>query len=195
MECAGTDTRLETVGRISLEHVATAVRKLRLMDMPQKTAIIDEIYLKQPNLLASCVVQRKLGADEQTVELLLNLLLTCYVAMGESGFEWPLISETDQQRELQRTVGAVLFSEQLADPTAADAARAQYVDTHPEQPLLALVMTECNAWMKDLAQRNAEKESDKYVMMASVNLVNCIAHSTARRRSVSREHRGRHERS
>ena len=184
MECPGTGARLETVGRISLEHVATAVGKLRLMDMPQKTVIIDEIYLKQPNLLASCVVQRKLGADDQTVELLLNLLLTCYVAMGESGFEWPLISETDQERELQRTVGAVLFSEQLTNPTAANVARAQYVSAHPEQPLLALVMTECNQWLQDLAQRKAEKESDKYVMMASVNLVNCIAHSAAHRRGA-----------
>jgi hypothetical protein len=182
------------VGRISLEHVATAVRKLRLMDMPQKTAIIDEIYLKQPSLLASCVVQRNLGADDRSVEFLLNLLLTCYVAMRESGFEWPMISETAQERELERTVGAILFSEQLSDPAAADAARAQYISAHPEQPLLALVTTECNAWLQDLAQKYAEKDSDKYVMMASVNLVNCIAHSTARRRSALREHRG-HERS
>jgi hypothetical protein len=184
VECAGGSPRLKSVGRISLEHVVTALHKLRLMDMSQKTAIIDEIHLKQPNLLASCVVQRRLGADDQTVEFLLNLLLICYVAMRESGFEWPLISETDQERELGRTVGAVLFSEQLTDPTAAGAARAQYVATHPEQPLLALVITECNHWLQDLARKKAEKESDKYVMMASVNLVNCIAHSAARRRGV-----------
>lgn len=169
------------MGRISLEHVTAAVRKLRRMDLPQKTAIIDEIYVKQPNLLASCVAQRNLGADDQTVEFLLNLLLTCYLAMRESGFEWPLISEADQERELQRTVGAILFSEELTDPPATAAARAQYIRAHPEQPLLALITTECNAWLQDLAQRKVEKESDKYVMMASVNLVNCIAHSDARR--------------
>ena len=55
------------MGRISLEHVATAVREVRSMQITQKTAIIDEIHLKQPNLLASCVVQGRLGADEQTV--------------------------------------------------------------------------------------------------------------------------------
>jgi hypothetical protein len=156
------------------------------MDMPQKTAIVDEIYLKQPNLLASCVVQRRLGADDQTVEFLLNMLLTCYVAMQESGFEWPLISETEQERELERTVGAILFSEEITDPAAANAARAQYLSTHPEQPLLALVTSECNAWLQDLAQRKAEKKSDKYVMMASVNLVNCIAHSAAHRGASGR---------
>lgn len=169
------------MGRISVEHVAAAVRKLQRMDMPQKTAIIDEIHLKQPNLLASCVVQRRLGADNHTIEFLLNLLLTCYVAMRESGFEWPVISESEQERELQRTVGTILFSEEIADPTATNAVRAQYISMHPEQPLLALVTSECNAWLQDLAQRKAEKESDKYVMMASVNLVNCIAHSDAHR--------------
>jgi hypothetical protein len=177
------------MGRISLEHVATAVREVRSMQIAQKTAIIDEIHLKQPNLLASCVVQGRLGADELTVEFLLNLLLTCYVAMRESDFEWPLISETDQERELGRTVGAVLFSEQLADPVAANAARAHYIATHSEQPLLALVVSESTQWLQDLAQRKAEKESDKYVMMASVNLVNCIAHSAAHRRRASQRER------
>lgn len=176
----------EPVGRISLEHVAAADRKVRSMKIPQKIAILDEIHLKQPNLMASCVVQARLGADELTIEFLLNLLITCYVSMRESGFEWPLISEKDQERELRRTAGAVLFSEQLTDPTSAHAARAQYVDAHPEQSLLALVMRECTEWFQDVARRGTEKESDKYVMMASVNLVNCIAHSAAERRGASR---------
>jgi len=68
------------VGRISLEHVASADRKVRSMRIAQKTAILDEIYLKQSNLLASCVVQARLGIDELTIEFLLNLLIVCYVA-------------------------------------------------------------------------------------------------------------------
>ena len=98
----------------------------------------------------------------------------------------PLISEADQERELQRTVGAILFSEKLTDPATTDAARAQYINAHPEQPLLALITTECNAWLQDLSQRKAEKESDKYVMIASVNVVNCIAHSDAHRTANAR---------
>jgi hypothetical protein len=102
----------------------------------------------------------------------------------------PLISEAAQERELERTVGAVLFSEQLNDPTSAYAARAQYIATHPEQPLLALVVSECNKWLQNQTQKKAEKESDKCVTMASVNLVNCIAHSAAHRRPASQ--RARH---
>jgi hypothetical protein len=102
----------------------------------------------------------------------------------------PLISEAAQERELERTVGALLFSEQLNDPTSAYAARAQYIATHPEQPLLALVVSECNKWLQNQTQKKAEKESDKCVTMASVNLVNCIAHSAAHRRPASQ--RARH---
>jgi hypothetical protein len=170
------------VGRISIEHVAAALRKVQSMDLPHKVTRIDEIHLKQPNLLASCVVQARLGADEHSVELLLNLLLVCYLAMIESGYEWPLITEDEQQQQLQRMVGAVRFSEDLKDPAAADAARAQYVASHPEQPLLALIVRQCTEWLRDLAHRNVEKESDKFVMMAAINLVNCIAHAAAKPR-------------
>jgi hypothetical protein len=167
------------VGRISIEHVATALRKVQSMDLARKLAVIDEIHLRQPNLLASCVVQSRLGAQEHTVEFLLNTLLVCHLAMNESGYEWPLITETEQEQQLGRTVATVLFSEDLTDPVAAEAARAQYVATHPEQPLLALVVSQCTQWLHELARSNAEKESDKFVMMASINLVNCIAHSAA----------------
>jgi hypothetical protein len=130
-------------------------------------------------------VQAKLGADEQTVEFLLNILLSCYLAMTESGYEWPLITEVEQERQLGRMVGSVRFSEELLDPAAADAARAQHVGNYPEPALLALVLHECSQWLQELARRKTEKESDKYVMMASVNLVNCIAHSAAQRRGGS----------
>ena len=81
-------TSLSSGGRISVRHVAAAVCKLKTLSLAQKTSLIDEIHIKQPNLLASCVVQAKLGADEQTVEFLLNILLTCYLAMAESGYEF-----------------------------------------------------------------------------------------------------------
>lgn len=178
-------TPLSSVGRICVEHVAAAVRKLGTLTLAQKTSLIDEIYIKQPNLLASCAVQAKFGADEQTIEFLLDILFACYLAMAESGYEWPLITDVEQERQLGRMVGSVLFSEQLADPTAADAARAQYIADHPEPVLLALVLNECNAWLFDLARRGAEKESDKFVLMTSVNLVNCIAHAPAERRRGS----------
>jgi hypothetical protein len=63
----------------------------------------------------------------QSVEVLLNILLVCYQAMKESGLDWPVISEDDQERQMQRMVGAVKFSEDIPDPALAEAARAQYL--------------------------------------------------------------------
>ena len=185
MDRGSAGTPLSSAGRISVEHVAAAVRKLGKLTLAQKTSLIDEIYIKQPNLLASCAVQAKFGADEQTIEFLLDILFACYLAMAESGYEWPLITDVEQERQLERMVGSVRFSEELADPAAGDAARAQYIANHPEPVLLALVINECNAWLADLSRRHAEKESDKFVLMASVNLVNCIAHARAERRRGS----------
>jgi hypothetical protein len=118
----------------------------------------------------------------ESVELLLNILFVCFKAMKESGGDWPLISEDEQERQLARLPAQVKFSEDLADSALADTAQAQYVANHPEAPLLAFVMHEINAWLQDLARRGTESESDKYVMSAAVNIVNCIA-------AVSRQQR------
>jgi hypothetical protein len=48
---------------------------------------------------------------------------------------------------------------------------------NPEEPLLAFVLREINIWLQELASRKAEAESDKFVMMASFNMVNCIAYA------------------
>lgn len=147
------------------------------MDLAGKVALADEVFVKQPNLLASCLVQSKLGVAADSVEFLLNILLVCFQAMKESGHDWPLISEDTQAHQMERLVGTVHFSEDINDPTLADAARKQYLTDHPEAPLLAYVLSEFNLWLQDLARRGAESESDKFVMMAAVNTVNCIAHA------------------
>jgi len=177
MEREHTDTALTPTGRISIKHVAAAMKKVQAMDLTQRLSMADEIFLKQPNLLASCLVQPRLGVDMQSVEFLLNILLVCYQAMKETGIDWPVISEDEQERQMQRMVGAVKFSEEMTEPSLAHAARNQYITQHPEQPLLAFVLGESNTWLRDLARRHAESESDKFVMMASINLVNCIAYT------------------
>jgi hypothetical protein len=149
----------------------------------EKSTLAEEIYEQQPNLLASCVVQQRLGVAEHTVEFLLNILLVCFQAMKESGHDWPLIREEDQERHLARLRGTIAFSEDLSDPALANAARAQYVMNHPEAPLLAYVLREFNLWLLELAEQGAEAESDKFVMIAGINIVNCIAHAQGRERA------------
>jgi hypothetical protein len=107
-------------------------------------------------------------------QFLLNILLVCYQSMKESGLRWSVITEEEQGRQMQRWTGAVQFSEHAMGSTA-DGAREQYASQHPEQPLLAFVVSETNQWLREISEGNAEAQFDKFVMMASMNLVNCIA--------------------
>jgi len=157
-----------------VDNLAAAIRKVRSMSLQEKEALAEEIHRCQPHMLASCLVQSRLGVEPAAVEFLLNILLVCYQSMKESGLQWPVITEDEQERQMQRWIGAVQFSEHAAG-SAADGAREQYASQHPEQPLLAFVVSETNQWLREISQRNAEAESDKFVMMASMNLVNCIA--------------------
>jgi hypothetical protein len=168
---------MKSVNRISPQQLAAAINKIRSMSLAEKSALTDEIYKQQPNLLASCLVQQRRGVSEHAVELLLNILLVSFQAMKESGHHLPLISEEEQERQLVRLRGAVFFSEDLTDPAQAHAARAQYVKNHPEAPLLAYVIREFTLWLMKLAEQGAESESDKFVMMTGINIVNCIAHA------------------
>ena len=162
------------MSRITVDNVAAAIRKVRAMSAKEKEVLADEIHLHQPHLLASCLVQPRLGVEQATVEFLLDILLVCYQSMKESGLQWPVITEDEQGRQMQRWIGAVQFSEH-AMGFAADGAREQYASQHPEQPLVAFVASETNQWLREISERSAEAESDKFVMMASMNLVSCIA--------------------
>ncbi len=161
------------MSRITVDNLAAAIRKIRGMSVNEKEALADEIYLHQPHLLASCLVQSRFDVEPAAIEFLLNILLVCYQSMKESGLQWPVITENEQERQMQRWIGAVQFSEHALG--SADGARDQYASQHPEQPLLAFVVGETNQWLREISGRNAEAESDKFVIMASMNLVNCIA--------------------
>jgi hypothetical protein len=162
------------MSRITTENVAAAIGKVSSLNLPQKEELAEEIHRHQPHLLASCIVQPKLGAHINDVEFLLNILLVCYQAMKESGLRWPMITEDEQERQMQRWIGAVDCTEHALSNSASLRARQQYADQHPEQPLLAFVLNETDQWLRGNSRRH-EAESDKFVIMASMNLVNCIA--------------------
>lgn len=74
------------------------------------------------------------------------------------------------------------LSRDLTNPGPPDGATQQYLMGHPEQPLLAYVLGQSNAWLQQIAARRTEADSDKYVLMACINFVNCIAHTEAKAR-------------
>ena len=140
------------------------------MSMGQKEQVLDELFREQPNMLGSFLVQKQMGVSFEKMDFLLEILLICFQAMKESGLAWPLITEDEQDKQLARYVATVKFGEDLGS-SLQERAMKQYIESHPEQYLLAFVTVELSDWLA----RIIPEQTDKYVMLAAANLVNCIA--------------------
>jgi len=158
------------MSRIPHHALVSAVQKVRAMGLTQKAQLADELYRAQPHVLASFLVQNKLGVRLDKMEFLLELVLVCFEAMRESGLTWPLITEEEQDRQMTRLTASLRFGEDLPADQRGRASQ-QYIEAHPEKELLAFVQVETSNWL----QRVAPEESDKYIVLAALNLVNCIA--------------------
>lgn len=150
--------------------MARALLAAQAMDLQQKEQLADEVFRAQPNLLGSVVVLPQLGVALSKVDFAVEILFVCFLAMKESGLAWPVITEDDQDRQLQRFVAITRFGDNLNDGLG-ERSMQQYIGDHPEKDLLAYVTAETLKWMA----RNVPEESDKFVMLAIWNLVNCIA--------------------
>ena len=158
------------MSRISPQAMSAAVQKIRAMTAGQKERLADELFREQPNMLASFLVQKQLGVSLEKMEFLVDVLFICFQAMKESGLTWPLITEDEQDKQMARYVGVVNFGKDLSSSLQRLASR-QYLEGHPEQNLQAFVIVELNDWLG----RVVPEETDKYVVLAAMNLVNCIA--------------------
>jgi hypothetical protein len=150
--------------------LVSAIKKVRAMDIGQKEKLADELFRQQPNMFGSVLVQQQMGVSLEKMEFSLEILFICFQCMKESKLIWPLISQDEQDKQLARYVATVKFGEDLS-PTLQDRAMKQYLKSHPEQYLLAFVTVETKDWLS----RIIPEDSDRYVMLAAINLVNCIA--------------------
>lgn len=159
---------------VSAAHLAAAIGAVAAMDLGQKEQICDRIHAEQPNLLASVLVLPRLKVSMQTVEIVLNMMIVLTLAVDKSGQRLATVTEVDQERELQRLVAMMRFSEGLDASSMAQSIQQTTAYRH-ESYLLAYVVDtlQCTglAEIKD--------EAAKYPVLAAINLVNCIA--TARR--------------
>jgi hypothetical protein len=150
------------------------------MSPSEQAVLADEIFERQPALMDSCLIQHSLDVANDGLQHTTAMLLVCFQAMKESGFEWQLISHEQQQRQLSRMTDTIGLSRKLADPNLSDGVTQQYLMSHPEQPLMAYVLAVSNFWLQQIAARGTEAESDREVLMACINFVNCIAYTEAK---------------
>src|SRR5215470_9260944 len=115
---------------VSAAHLAVAITTAASMDIREKERICDRIYAAQPNLLGSVLAQRSLGVSMPTIDVLLNVLIVLYLA---------IVSETDQERELQRFTATVRFTEGLGSDALAQSIE-QTIAYRKEKFLFAYVV-------------------------------------------------------
>lgn len=155
------------ISQVVLAQAAVAVGR---MSHGEREQLADEIYLQQPNLLASVVVQHQMGASLPQLEDLLNILLVAYQAMKMSGHHWPVISEDTQDLCLQRLTGKARFIEGL-DAESIQRAVRQQIEHHSEPYLLAFVFGQ----LREHDLLGIRTDVEKYLVLAALNLVECIA--------------------
>ena len=155
---------------ISSRNLVDAVLRVEQMSFQERERLADEIHAGQPNLFYSVLVLQRYGATLEQIEVVLNLLFVFHEAMKCSGRRWPVISEDVQERCLKRISGRVRFIEGLTPPLQAQAT-SDAVGDHTEQQLLAYVFGK----FKENGLLGVKTEAEKMLMLAALNLVECIA--------------------
>ena len=161
---------------ISSRHLVDAVLRVERMSFTERERLADEVHARQPNLLYSVLVLQRYGSTLVQIEVVLSLLLVFYEAMKISGGIWPVISEDVQERCLKRISGRVRFIEGLS-PQLQTQATVDAVSDHPEQQLLAYVFGK----FKESDLLGIKTEAEKMLLLAALNLVECIAETAPRR--------------
>ncbi|MEO7105942.1 MAG: hypothetical protein ABIZ09_06180 [Rhodoferax sp.] len=159
---------------ISQSILAQAAVTIERMGTDERLALADEISLQQPSLLASVLVLQRMGASYPEVEVVLNLLFVIYQAMKLSGYVWPVVSEQTQETCLQRLTARARFQDGLS-PELAQEAVAQQIKNHTEVFLLAYV----HGTLGEHDLLAARTDPEKYLLLAALNLVECVAATKA----------------
>lgn len=163
---------------ISQQVLVEAVRYVDHMSFKERERLADEIYLKQPHLLASVLVLHQFGIALAQMEVVINLLMVCYEVMKHSGKTWPLITEDDQDLCMTRLLARMQFTEGLTEQQQAQVT-ADAVADHPEQQLLAYAY----GTLQDKGWLRIESEAHKMLVLCALNLVECVAYTAPKRSS------------
>ena len=158
-----------------------AVLRVERMSVKARERLAEEIHARQPNLLFSVVALQRFGATLEQIEVVLNLLFVFFEAMRASGRAWPVISEEVQGRCLQCIAARMQFIEGQSPQQQAQAL-SDAISAHPEQQLLAYVFGK----FRDHGLGGIETEVQKMLLLAALNLVECIAETAPKTKGRGR---------
>jgi hypothetical protein len=149
-----------------------AVIAVNAMGMTERLHLSDEIFAEQPNLLASILVLHRMGATLKDIEVPLHVLFVAHQAMKTCGHIWPVITEDIQDVCMRRLTAAIRFVEGLPSESIRESVQ-QSMGEHTEQELLAFV----HGHLREHGMVSIRTDSEKYIWLAALNLVDCIAYT------------------
>lgn len=158
------------MGVITQAVMVQAAIDVNGMGPAQKVHLADEIFAQQPNLLASILALPRMGVGMVELEVPLHILFVTFRAMKRSGYAWPIVSEDLQDRCMQRLTARARFNEGLPGELANQVVQ-QFCDEHPERYLLAFVY----GYLGEHDLLHVRTDAEKYLLMAALNLVECVA--------------------
>lgn len=141
------------------------------MGPAQKVKLADEMFAKQANLLASIMALSRMGVSMVELEVPLHTLFVTFQAMKRSGHVWPILTEDVQDTCMQRLTARARFNEGLSGELANQVVQ-QFCDEHPERFLLAFVY----GYLGEHDLLRVRTDAEKYLLMAALNLVECVTH-------------------
>jgi hypothetical protein len=159
--------------QLSSENLTSAINKAQNMSLTDKELACDDIFREQPNLLASVLVQQQMGNTLEEVDMLLNILIVLHLAVKEAGVRIEEISELQQEDQLAKLTISVAFSEGM-DSHLVNSSIKQYISNHKEPIMLSYVTNT----MKEAGFFENMRECTKYLVLAGVNLANCVSNAT-----------------
>ena len=158
------------MGVITQAVMVQAAIDVNGMGQEQKVRLADEIFAQQPNLLASVLALSRMGVGMVELEVPLHILFVTFQAMKRSGQTWPIVSEDLQDRCMQRLTARARFNEGLPGDLANQLVE-KFCDEHPERYLLAFVY----GYLGDHDLLRVRTDAEKYLLLAALNLVECVA--------------------
>lgn len=158
---------------ITQEAVASAVRAEAAMSLAQRVALLEQMEVEQPALVAELLSGRAIGIPELYLDVLLRVLSVCCLTLRMSAIRWRRITAADLLDLLDAT-------SKIRLRYAAAASEAERVGTLPRfepahEPLIAYILGEANRCTPGV--RSAVTE---FMLVESVMLALCVGRMVGR---------------